>query len=585
VIPQKGSDEAMTLTQSRLTNKLRLSTGVLLLSILLGSTAAYLKMRQASQLAENVTSQQIPALSAVRDLRAAILESSNALKAYMLFGIDPAMANRYKDLLEKSKAQAEDAVSRIAAQRDVIDSMTGTGQVDKLLNEYRAFEQGQQRVEAMAIGQGSDATSKAYDLLQGEVANHEAACRNTVATVVSALMHTTNSSLHETIHSMRLQAIYLWLSILFGGLIGSSLAELTIRRIVRSVVLVADRAQQIAEGDLTGEALHTDSQDEVGSLAISINRMQDNLREMIRTMMEISNTVNGDAEKLAHSSAESFRRTKEQSLQTQQAATAMQEMSISIAEVSRHAQNAAENAKEASKTAKEGGSTVEQMLLSMQSIADSVRNTAATVQRLGKESEQIIRIVNVIEEIAQKTNLLALTAAIEAARAGEQGRGFAVVAGEVRRLAESTRNATSEIAQMIEGIQIHTRSAVEAMEAGTATVNEGVETTTRAGEALQRIIHMADQVDSMIAQIAAAAMQQSEAARQSSANVDMINRLGEENAAAIPESNAIVNSVQAGAKRLQEHISRFKLEESRRTLRPAFDSHAYAPHQAAAFGD
>jgi methyl-accepting chemotaxis protein len=575
----------MTFTQSRLTNKLRLSTGVLVVSILLGSTAAYLKMRQASQLAENVASEQIPALTAVRDLRVALLDSSNALKAYMLFGIDPAMAARYKEVFEKSKSDANNAVSRIQEKRHKIDAMAGAGQVDALLNEYRAFEQGQDRVEAMAIGQGSDATSKAYDLLQGEVANHEAACKKAATALVSAMMQATDASLHETVHSMRLQAIYLWLAILFGGVIGSSLAELTIRRVVRSVVLVADRAQQIAEGDLTGEALHTDSQDEVGSLATSINRMQDNLREMIRTMMEISNTVNSDAEKLAHSAAESFRRTKEQSLQTQQAATAMQEMSISIAEVSKHSQNAAENAKEASKTAKEGGSTVEQMLISMQSIADSVRNTASTVQRLGKESEQIIRIVNVIEEIAQKTNLLALNAAIEAARAGEQGRGFAVVAGEVRRLAESTRNATSEIAQMIEGIQVHTRSAVEAMDAGTATVNEGVETTTRAGEALQRIIHMADQVDSMIAQIAAAAMQQSEAARQSSANVDIINRLGEENAAAIPESNAIVTSVQAGARRLQEHISRFKLEEGGRTVRAAFASQGFAPQTAAAYGD
>jgi methyl-accepting chemotaxis protein len=130
------------------------------------------------------------------------------------------------------------------------------------------------------------------------------------------------------------------------------------------------------------------------------------------------------------------------------------------------------------------------------------------VQRLGKESEQIIRIVNVIEEIAQKTNLLALNAAIEAARAGEQGRGFAVVAGEVRRLAESRRNATSEIGKMVEDFQLHTRGAVDAMDAGTQTVSLGVETTNRAGEALKRIIQMADQVDSMIAQIAAASMQQ-----------------------------------------------------------------------------
>ena len=575
----------MSFTQSRLTNKLRLSTGVLVLSILLGSSAAYLKMRQASQLSESVASEQIPALTAVRDLRVAVLDSSNALKAYMLFGVDPNMAARYHSMLEKSKADSEKAFQQVQLQRNVLDAIAGHAQVDAVINEYQAFVQGRDRVEGMAIGQGSDATSKAYDLLQGEVADHEAAFSKAVTATIDATMQMADKNLNKTVSVIRLEAIYLWLSVIFGGILGSLLAEFTIRRVVRSIVLVVNRAQQIAEGDLTGEALHMDSNDEVGSLAGSINRMQDNLREMIGTMMEISNIVNGDAEKLAHSSAESFRRMKEQSLQTQQAATAMQEMSISISEVSRHAQNAAENAKEASKTARTGGSTVEQMLVSMQSIADSVRNTASTVQRLGKESEQIIRIVNVIEEIAQKTNLLALNAAIEAARAGEQGRGFAVVAGEVRRLAESTRNATSEIAQMIEGIRAHTLSAVDAMESGTATVNEGVETTTRAGEALQRIIHMADQVDGMIAQIAAASMQQSEAARQSSANVDIINRLGEENAASIPESNAIVNSVQSGAKRLQEHIANFKLEEGRAAARKNYAAHGLSIQPAPAYGD
>lgn len=575
----------MSFTQSRLTNKLRLSTGVLVLSILLGSSAAYLKMRQASELSASVASEQIPALTSVRNLRVAVLDSSNALKAYMLFGIDPNMASRYRAVLDKSKTESAQAVTEIQNNRHVLDSLAGSAQVDTMLNEYRAFEQGQERVAVMAIGQGSDATSKAYDLLQGEVSDHELNFKKAASSVINATMVATNHNLSETVHVIRVEAIYLWISIIFGGIVGTLLAEFTIRRVVRSVVLVANLAQQIAEGNLTGEALHMDSNDEVGSLASSVNRMQENLREMIGTMREISNTVNGDAEKLAHSAAESFRRMKEQSLQTQQAATAMQEMSISISEVSRHAQNAAENAKEASKTARTGGSTVEQMLVSMQSIADSVRNTASTVQRLGKESEQIIRIVNVIEEIAQKTNLLALNAAIEAARAGEQGRGFAVVAGEVRRLAESTRNATSEIAQMIEGIQVHTRSAVEAMETGTGIVNEGVETTTRAGEALQRIIHMADQVDSMIAQIAAAAMQQSEAARQSSANVDIINRLGEENAAQIPESNAIVNSVQTGARRLQEHIANFKLEESRIGMRKSAPVQGLSIHPVPAYGD
>jgi methyl-accepting chemotaxis protein len=204
---------------------------------------------------------------------------------------------------------------------------------------------------------------------------------------------------------------------------------------------------------------------------------------------------------------------------------------------------------------------------------------------LGKESEQIIRIVNVIEEIAQKTNLLALNAAIEVARAGEQGRGFAVVAGEVRRLAESTRNATSEIGKMVEDFQLHTRGAVDAMDAGTQTVNLGVETTNRAGEALKRIIQMADQVDSMIAQIAAASMQQAAAARQSSESVDAINQLREESAASIPATNSIVESVEHGSKRLQEHIGKFRLEETPTGLRSALLRPSFGGKPAATYGD
>ena len=121
----------------------------------------------------------------------------------------------------------------------------------------------------------------------------------------------------------------------------------------------------------------------------------------------------------------------------------------------------------------------------MRSIATAVSDTSHTVSLLGEDSHRISQIVTVIDEIARKTNLLALNAAIEAARAGEQGRDFAVVAGEVRRLAESTAQATGEIAGMIQGIQDRTRTAIASMESGTGTVEQGVATTNQAGESLQ----------------------------------------------------------------------------------------------------
>jgi methyl-accepting chemotaxis protein len=558
---------------------------VLLVFVLLGSLVAYLKMRQVSRLSEAVATARIPALSAVRDLHVAELGELSALQSYVLFGADPAMARRYGTELHGYHLEALAALGDIERSRGTYDSLVGAERVEKLLGHYRMFEEIEGQVQDLAVGHGSDGTGKAFDLLQGAAAKANADFLNSVTDVVEKLVTATSQDLNSVVEINRREAIHLWLFIFLGGLFGVGMSEVTMRRVVRSISRVADRAQTIAEGDLTGEPMHMDSNDEVTSLASSINRMQESLREMIRTVMEISDIVSEDSAKLSRSANESFRRTKEQSLQTQQAAAAMQEMSISIAEVSRHAQSAATTSKQAASTAREGGTIVEQMLASMQSIAESVRNTASTVQRLGKESEQIIRIVNVIEEIAQKTNLLALNAAIEAGRAGEQGRGFAVVAGEVRRLAESTRNATNEIGKMVEDFQLHTRGAVDAMDAGTQTVNLGVETTNRAGEALKRIIQMADQVDSMIAQIAAASMQQAAAARQSSESVDAINQLGEESAASIPATNSIVESVEHGSKRLQEHIGKFRLEETNAGRRSALLPPSFGGRAAAAYGD
>jgi methyl-accepting chemotaxis protein len=579
------TQNAMAMFDTRLSNKLRLSTLVLLAFVLLGSLTAYLKMRQVSRLSQQIAAERIPALNAVRDLRVSELGASSSLKSYVLFGSDPAMAQRYSAEIEANRSAAQRVLEKITLLRPTYDSVVGAQKMASLLDQYQQLEQSQKQVQALAIGEGSDGVSKAFDLLQGQVATQSADFTTQATAIVNAFGDATRHDLNHVVEINRMEALYLWLAILLGGLLGAGLAEATTRRIVHSVGMVADRAQRIAEGDLTGEPLHMDSNDEVTQLAVSINRMQENLCQIIRTMMEIAATVSEDTAKLSRSANESFRRTKEQSLQTQQAAAAMQEMSISISEVSRHAQSAAASSRQAATTARDGGSIVEQMLSGMNSIAESVRNTAATVQRLGRESEQIIRIVNVIEEIAQKTNLLALNAAIEAARAGEQGRGFAVVAGEVRRLAESTRNATSEIAQMIQGIQVHTRDAVDAMEAGTATVNEGVEINHRAGQALNRIIQMSDQVDSMIAQIAAASMQQAEAARQSSESVDAINQLGEESAASIPATNSIVESVGHGARRLEEHIGKFRLEDAGATYMPLPGTRTLTPSPATVYGD
>ncbi len=317
------------------------------------------------------------------------------------------------------------------------------------------------------------------------------------------------------------------------------------------------RANAVAAGDLSGEDLSEDADDQLGVLAGAMNRMQASLRDIIGTVADTAGSLTGSAVSMRSASDQIHQRIDQQSQQTQQAATAMQEMSASIAEVSRHTQSAAETARSAAQTARDGGTIVKEMLGSMSEIAAAVTETSLTVGLLGEDSKRISQIVTVIDEIARKTNLLALNAAIEAARAGDQGRGFAVVAGEVRRLAESTAQATGEIAAMIGGIQDRTKKAIGSMAAGTDTVEQGVATTRQAGEALEKIIGMAERVDRMITQIAIAASQQATAADQSSASLDSIHSLSHENLSEMATTAQGIESLRGTAVTLERQVDRF----------------------------
>jgi methyl-accepting chemotaxis protein len=197
----------------------------------------------------------------------------------------------------------------------------------------------------------------------------------------------------------------------------------------------------------------------------------------------------------------------------------------------------------------------------MRAIAESTGKTGKRVEELGKSSDQIGRIVGVIDEIADQTNLLALNAAIEAARAGEQGRGFAVVADEVRKLAERTTSATKEIAQMIQTVQRETKVAVLAIEEGTRQVEEGVQTTAHAGHALREIIETSESVGGMISDIATAGTEQSVTSETISNNMEQIANLVRESAEGSKQSAEACEDLSGRALELQNIIAKFKMND------------------------
>jgi methyl-accepting chemotaxis protein len=336
------------------------------------------------------------------------------------------------------------------------------------------------------------------------------------------------------------------------------------RRVSGPLHAVTASLKDIAEGegDLTRRIPIT-SEDEIGELSRWFNTFLEKLEGIIRQVQENTRQLTAACAGISASSAEMAQGAEAQQMQTAQVATAMQEMSATVQEVSRNSNAAAERANGGADDAREGGKVMERTIAMMQKVTASVDQAAKQVADLGSRSDQIGRIVGVINEIAEQTNLLALNAAIESARAGEHGRGFAVVAGEVRRLAERTSAATKEIGEMIASIQQETRAAVEAMVRGTTEVEQGVKAAGEAGAKLSRIIEGAEYAAQAVAQIATAATEQASTTDEVNVNISTIAKISYDFTAGAQDSAKASGSLSRLAGELDALVSRFKVEEER----------------------
>ncbi len=371
---------------------------------------------------------------------------------------------------------------------------------------------------------------------------------------------TVRASTQALVQTASTNSLSLFLTSLFTLLTAAAVVFWLMRKlVVRPLSASVELANRIAANDLSVDDLVVDAEDEIGETTAALNQMKNNLREIVRAISGTAVHVASASEELSSSASQQANGAETQNSQTTQVATAMQEMSSTVLQVSENSNRAAEASRHAAETAREGGEIVEETLGKMRIIADSVGGTARKMEELGKSSDQIGRIAGVIDDIADQTNLLALNAAIEAARAGEQGRGFAVVADEVRKLAERTTTATKEIAVMIKNIQDETKTAVTAMEAGTRQVEEGVASTSRAGDSLKQIIHMSEEVGEMITHIATAATEQSSASEEVNSNMEVIAKLVKESADGAQQSAKACQDLSSLALDLQNMVGKFNL--------------------------
>ncbi len=345
-------------------------------------------------------------------------------------------------------------------------------------------------------------------------------------------------------------------------LIGLFVAVFTSRSITRPLAAIVHRISEIQESNDLTQRINAGSKDEIGDLANRFDTFVETLHDVIVDVNAAAREVASAAAEITTSSRETTHGMEQQNQQVFQISSAIEQMSSSVIEVARKSGEAANNASESGKVAQEGSEVVNQTIEGMQVIRDTVSAGAASVMELGKRGEQIGQIIDVINDIADQTNLLALNAAIEAARAGEHGRGFAVVADEVRKLADRTTKATDEIGQSIQAIQKETGEAVQRMNAGTEHVTVGVKRTTEAGQSLQKIVANAQDVAGMIQSIAAAAEQQSAASEEVSRNVQAVSEVTRQSTESVSQAAAAASQLSGKAEQLQTLVGRFKTKMS-----------------------
>lgn len=543
----------------RLEAKLGLSSGVLMAAMVLSAYTAHLRVREVNRLSALINGTRIPIVNDGMMLEMNLMKSIRNVETYILYGVDPASSARLRKDRSGSFAAADKWAEHLLQRADdahLNDDPTFPHNLEGQMNQLRSAEQEIERLHELHT---PEATAEADDLLQHQVLPVQAALTAALDQFIGSQKKQSAVEIELLQQANHQVLLTLWSATGLAALLGGIFSLVIGRRLVRAVHRLGERANAIATGDLTGAPLDLGSADQIVTLGEDMQRMQESLAGIIGTVAETAGSLASSAVSMRTASDQVHRRVDEQTQQTEQTATALQEMSASIAEVSRHTQSAAESARSAAQTAREGGAVVQRTLDTMQSIAAAVSESSSTISLLGEDSRRISQIVTVISDIARKTNLLALNAAIEAARAGDQGRGFAVVASEVRHLAESTAQATSEIAAMIEALQARTRDVVAGMKAGNATVEQGVSTTQQAGHALERIIGMAERVERMITQIAIAAGQQASAADQSSASLDSIHMLSIENLAELATTTAGIEKLQHTAATLEHQVERFRL--------------------------
>ncbi|WP_370298621.1 methyl-accepting chemotaxis protein, partial [Pontibacterium sp.] len=388
--------------------------------------------------------------------------------------------------------------------------------------EHHVYEQ---KVEALlAVLESGQQVSNTQVLeleeAQTEIDHHLTTLLKGVEKMTEHAMETVSHDEQEALQGMIILSL---ISVIFGLIMGIALTR-SITRPLRSAVSAAER---LAQGDLTVQ-IDSTGRDETGQLLTAMKHMAAQLLDTVSHISSAAEQLNKATSGMSSITTDTATCMESQRNNLNQTAAAVHEMSATVGEIAQSAQLAATSTSSADMETKEGLKVIDNVNGMISSLSDDIASTKEAITRLDEQTANVGSILEVITDIADQTNLLALNAAIEAARAGEQGRGFAVVADEVRTLASRTQDSITTIHQLITSLQQESKNSVTAMELGEKKVEESVEMARKASSALITIERAVSSITEMNLQIASASEEQSVVAEQINSSVTEIHQASED---------------------------------------------------------
>lgn len=555
-----------------LKGKILALVGILLLFTVVSGGHALRSMSSINLELDAIAKQDIPLTSAVTKVTISQLEQAIWFERLLAHGKEMAdrasekarfekALNHYREYskqldkaLQDGESLAAEAIKRAHTEQD-------RAEFEQVLTKLTAIEEAHTQYDDH-VGQvlGLLTEGQVYQALElaEKVESEEERIDHELEALLFEIERFTNDAAKKAEeHEHQAQAVLLWI-VVFSLLTGILLAVWIVRDITRRIAYGISIAETVASGDLR-QAVAVNGDDEIGRLLAALAAMRDDLFRVINEMHQSSNSLSVSAEELSTVTNQMTASSDSQRDNLFHVATAFNEMTATAQEVARNAANTAATTTNATSTSQHGRQVVEDAVGAIQSLAGEVDNAAAAIEKLGRDSQSIGTVIDVIKSIAEQTNLLALNAAIEAARAGEQGRGFAVVADEVRTLAQRTQESTSEIETMIDRLQNSARDAVQTMENGRSRAQDGVGKVAIAAEALEEITSAIASISDMNMQNASAAEEQTSVSEEINRNITSISHAAEQNAAAMTQTTGASERLARMAENMNGIIDQFRL--------------------------